>query len=198
MVGAASKYFNRIVSQTLVAAVFVALMFQVFDVSAQSAKSKTTAVGIETYRLGSGDKIRVLVFGQDELSGEFEVDGLGNISLPLIKVVSAGGLTISEFETVITNKLKPDFLINPRVSVSVLNYRPFYIIGEVKRPGSYSFVSGMRVVNAIALGGGFTYRAHHEKAILIRGGDEERKKEVVDHQTFILPGDVLEIPERFF
>ena len=103
------------------------------------------------YRLDAGDRVRVTVFGHEDLSGNFEVDGAGRLSLPLIQHVRAAGSTLAELEEAITNKLKPDFLKNPRVSVEVLNYRPFYILGEVKNPGSYPYVNGMAVINAVAL-----------------------------------------------
>lgn len=150
------------------------------------------------YTLGSGDRIKVIVFGQEDLSGEFEVDGTGRLSLPLIQDVQAAGITAEALAVRITNKLKPDYLKNPRVSVEVLNYRPFYIIGEVKSPGSYSFVNGMTIINAIALAGGYTYRARENKVIITRGTDPEKKKHPADHNTVVLPGDVIEVPERFF
>lgn len=150
------------------------------------------------YILGVGDRIRVTVFGQEDLSGEFEVDGAGRVSLPLIRDVYADGLTLRKFEQAIIDKLKPDFLRNPKVSVDVLNYRPFYIIGEVKRPGSYAYVNGMTVVNAIALAGGYTYRAKENSVLIIRADDKTREKEDADYDTTVLPGDVIEVPERFF
>jgi len=150
------------------------------------------------YTLGSGDRIKVIVFGQEDLSGEFEVDGTGRISLPLIQDVQAEGITVEALADLITGKLKPDYLKNPRVSVEVLNYRPFYIIGEVKSPGSYAFVNGMTVVNAIALAGGYTYRASENKVLITRGTNPENKKQPADHDTVVLPGDVIEVPERFF
>jgi protein involved in polysaccharide export with SLBB domain len=94
--------------------------------------------------------------------------------------------------------LKPDYLKDPRVSVEVLNYRPFYIIGEVKKPGSYAYVSGMTVVNAIALAGGYTYRARENKFLVTRATDPKNIKHPADHDTQVLPGDVIEVPERFF
>ena len=150
------------------------------------------------YRLGSGDKVQVIVFGHKDLSGEFEVDGGGVIRLPLIGEVRVGRKTIRELERAIIGKLKPDYLKNPRVSVQVLNYRPFYIIGEVKKPGSYPYVSGMQVINAIALAGGFTYRARENQLLVMRANDPSRKKIVASQNTTILPGDIIEVPERFF
>ncbi len=156
------------------------------------------AAGSREYRLGPGDLLRIVVFGHEDLSGEFEVKGSGHVSLPLIREVKAQDLTLRQFEQAVIDALKPDFLINPRVSVDVLNYRPFYIIGEVKRPGSYPYVNGMTVVNAIALAGGYTYRAKEKEVLIMRARDAERKQKPADHQTVVLPGDVIEVPERFW
>ncbi len=150
------------------------------------------------YQLGSGDKVKVTVFGHDDLSGKFLVGSTGDVALPLIGKVPADGLTVTEFEARVVDALKPDYLKNPRVSVEVLNYRPFYIIGEVKSPGSYAYVSGMTVVNAIALAGGYTYRARENKLYVTRATDPKNVKHPADHDTQILPGDVIEVPERFF
>ncbi len=150
------------------------------------------------YELGAGDKVKITVFGHDDLSGQFLVGGNGDVALPLIGKVPAGGLTVTELEARIVDALKPDYLKNPRVSVEVLNYRPFYIIGEVKQPGSYAYVSGMTVVNAIALAGGYTYRARENRIYVTRGTDPESLKRPADHDTLILPGDVIEVPERYF
>jgi polysaccharide export outer membrane protein len=150
------------------------------------------------YRLGAGDKVKVTVFGHRDLSGEFLVGGNGTVALPLIGKVAADGLTVTEFEGSVVGALKPDYLKNPRVSVEVLNYRPFYIIGEVKKPGSYAYVSGMTVVNAIALAGGYTYRARENRIYVTRATDPESLKRPADHDTLILPGDVIEVPERYF
>lgn len=163
-----------------------------------SGLSPARAQGTDIYRLGPGDEIRITVFGHPDLSGEYEVDGMGRLALPLIQEVIADGLTLRKLEQVITDKLKPDFLINPKVSVDVLNYRPFYIIGEVKKPGSYAYVNGMTIVNAIAIAGGYTYRAKENDVLIIRAGDVTREKKSADHNVVVLPGDVIEVPERFF
>ena len=160
--------------------------------------SATAAEDISGYKLGSGDKIRVTVFGHEDLSGEFEVDGSGNVSLPLIRNIKAEGLTPGQLEQVVAERLSPDYLVNPRVSVEVLNYRPFYIYGEVTKPGSYPFVNGMTVVNAVAMAGGFTYRARTSKVRIIRGNDPSRTPQDADKDTPVLPGDVIEVPERYF
>jgi len=158
-----------------------------------------TAQTDNSFRLGSGDRIRVTVFGNEDLSGEFEVDGTGRVSLPLIQSVQAKGLTLAELEQAITDRLKPDFLKDPRVSIDVLNYRPFYIIGEVKQPGSYPYVHGMTVWNAVAMAGGFSYRAKKSEVEIKRGGDNAQTAwQDADPDTVVFPGDVIRVPERFF
>lgn len=149
------------------------------------------------YELGSGDKLRVIVFGEQDLSGEFDVSGSGMVALPLIGQVRARGLTLSEFEDAVETKLRDGYLTNPRVSVEVMNYRPFYIYGEVAEPGQYPYTSGMTVLNAVAVAGGYTYRADQSDVYITRGeGDEV---EYPASQTVkVLPGDVVRVPERFF
>jgi len=150
------------------------------------------------YRLGTGDRLRIVVFGQDDLSGEFEVSSVGTITLPLIGEVDALDRTLADIETAITDKLKPDYLKNPQVSAEVINYRPFYIIGEVQNPGSYPYVGGMRVVNAVAMAGGFTYRAKENEILITRAKGGNGQSEPATQDTIVLPGDVIEVPERFF
>ena len=150
------------------------------------------------YKLGSGDQLRVTVFGHNDLSGDFLVEGSGLVSLPLVGAVALGGKTVTEAEAAIVGALKPDYLKNPRVSVQVLNYRPFYIIGEVNSPGSYSYVNGMTVLEAVAIAGGFTYRAKESEMTITRGSDADRQEAEAVPETLVLPGDVIEVPERFF
>lgn len=149
------------------------------------------------YRLGSGDKLRVIVFGEDDLSGEFDVTGAGKVSLPLIGQVQAAGMTLDEFEAEVRSKLEQGYLTNPKVSVEVLNYRPFYIIGEVDKPGQYPYTNGMNVINAVAVAGGFTYRAKQDEVYITRDGEKE-KAYSADQAVKVLPGDIVRIPERFF
>ena len=101
----------------------------------------------DDYRLASGDKVRITVYGHEDLSGEFEVDSTGQLSLPLIQDIDAANKTLNQLELDIEDALRPDYLKNPRLSVEILSYRPFYIVGEVNDPGSYPYVSGMSVIN---------------------------------------------------
>jgi polysaccharide export outer membrane protein len=152
----------------------------------------------DDYRLATGDRLRVSVYGHDDLSGEFEVDGRGQLSLPLIQDIDAANKTLNELEADITDELQPDYLKNPRVSVEILSYRPFYIVGEVNDPGSYPFVSGMTVINGVALAGGFTYRAQKTRIKIIRDHTTSKEEIEASADTAVLPGDVIEIGERFF
>jgi protein involved in polysaccharide export with SLBB domain len=150
------------------------------------------------YRLAAGDRLRVSVYGHEDLSGDFEVDGAGQLSLPLIQDIDAANKTLNELEKDITNALMPDFLKNPRVSVEILNYRPFYIVGEVNAPGSYAYVSGMTVINAVAMAGGFTHRAQKGNIKISREKADGRDEISGEADTAVMPGDVIEIGERFF
>jgi polysaccharide export outer membrane protein len=150
------------------------------------------------YRLGAGDKLRVIVFGEEDLSGEFVVDGSGYIRLPLVGQVQAANRTVYEFERDVETKLKDGYLKAPRVSAEVMNYRPFYIIGEVGKPGEYPYVNGMSVLNAVALAGGYTYRANERSVYLRRYGDSREQSVPADETTKVYPGDIVRVVERFF
>jgi len=151
------------------------------------------------YRLGPGDHVRITVFGQKDLTGEYAVDGSGMLAFPLIGSVKAGGLTIAQLQSEIGGKLSPDYIKNPSVAVEVLTHRPFYIVGEVQKPGSYPYVSGMSVINAVALAGGFTYRARENTFYLDRR-EQDGKTERLDvtPETTVEPGDVITVRERFW
>jgi polysaccharide export outer membrane protein len=152
-----------------------------------------------SYRLGPGDRVRIVVYGEKDLSGEYSVDGSGMLSFPLIGQMSAAGLSADALARAIQSRLSPDYLRDPNVSAEILTYRPFYIVGEVKTPGSYPYVSGMTVLNAVALAGGFTYRARDDKFYLNRtadGGGKEQLDATPDSK--VEPGDVITVRERYF
>jgi polysaccharide biosynthesis/export protein VpsN len=157
-----------------------------------------TLEDISGYKLGPGDALRVTVFRHEDLSGEFKLDGEGYFALPLVGEILGGGRTARQLENEIEVALKSGgYLVDPQVSIEVLNYRPFYIIGEVNQPGSFEYVNGMTVINAVALAGGFTYRADQDDIIISRGGSNGPKVQArVD--TEVLPGDIIEVTERFF
>ncbi len=150
------------------------------------------------YRLAGGDQIRVTVFNEPQLSGEYFLDGSGTVSLPLIGQVSALDLTISEFQDAVEARYADGYLRTPRVNAEVMNYGPFYILGEVRSPGQYPYSDGLTVLNAIATAGGFTYRAN-ETIIFIKGADDPQEYRVrLSPATPILPGDTIRVVERFF
>ena len=153
---------------------------------------------IGAYTLGNGDQLRITIFGQPDLSGQFEVDGTGAISMPLIGQVQALGLTTPELEDHIVSILAGDYVLNPRVSAEVINYRPYYILGEVNRPGEYPFTSGLTVMNAVAAAGGWTYRAN-KKVVYIKSVDSNEEQALeLNTATVVRPGDTLRIGERIF
>ncbi|KPF88752.1 polysaccharide biosynthesis protein [Novosphingobium sp. AAP93] len=157
------------------------------------------AAGLESYHLGAGDRVRVTVFNEPTLTGEYNITPGGALAFPLIGVVVAGGRTIDAVQQELTTKLAEGYVNDPRVSVEVLNYRPFYILGEVNRPGEYSYASGMTVEQAIARAGGFTYRAN-EKTVFLRRqtGKAESAVSLRSAQVAVLPGDTIRIGERYF
>ena len=167
--------------------------------SQQPAPSELSSSAVnEAYKLGSGDQIKITVFKQEELSGEYTINGAGQIALPLIGDVNTKDLTVKQVEEAIANKLKPDYLLNPRVNVQVLNYRPFYILGEVKEPKSYPYVDGMTYLNAVAIAGGFTYRAKEDHVMVIRMNDPKKNEIRLNMDEKVMPGDVIHVEERFF
>ena len=153
---------------------------------------------LSRYALGPGDGIRVLVFGESDLSGDFNISTNGTVALPLVGPVQAAGKTPGELAGVIAQALSPDYLRDPRVSVEVLQYRPFFILGEVKAPGSYPYAAGINVRSAAALAGGYTYRAKEGHAYITRTVDGQPSRRKVAPDARVLPGDIVEVPERFF
>ena len=162
------------------------------------AQDEATGVADLSYRLGAGDKLQIDVFNQADLTGEYTLDGNGRFTMHLIGKVSAGGLTPTELESLLVSKLKPDYLVNPRISVRVQNFRPFYIIGEVKSPSSYAYVDGMTYLTAVAIAGGYTYRAKKDHVYVVRGDDPEREEIKLGVNDKVQPGDIIRIAERMF
>jgi polysaccharide export outer membrane protein len=154
--------------------------------------------GMTGYRLGSGDEIKVTVYGEADLSGNFVVDGEGEIAMSLIGQVPVAKLTLTEASQAMEARLKDGYLRDPKVTAELVKGRPYYILGEVNKPGEYPFVSGLTVMNAIASAGDFTYRADKGR-ILIKSVDSPNEREVeLTPTTVVKPGDTIRIRERFF
>jgi len=166
--------------------------------SACAGEPQPPVATAQDYTLGTGDQIRVIVFGENDLSGQFTVDDTGHVRLPLIGQVDAKGRTLHQFEGDVAARLSQGYLNNPRVSVEVTNYRPFFIIGEVNKPGEYPYVNGMNVLNAVALAGGFTYRAREGEVYIKHAGSNDEEEVDVDAGGKVAPGDIIRVRERFF
>jgi polysaccharide export outer membrane protein len=150
------------------------------------------------YTLDAGDKLRVVVFGQDGLTNSYSVDAGGNITMPLIGAVSARGLSTAELSAAIGARLKQGFIREPHVAVEIEAYRPFFILGEVTFPGQYPFVANMTVETAVAIAGGFTPRAYHSDVVLSRTVGGRTVRATVPVTTPVRPGDTITINERWF
>ena len=155
------------------------------------------AFDARNYRLGTGDEIRVSVFGEPELSGEVRVDGRGEVTLPLVGAIEAEALTSAALAEAIATALQDGYLRDPRVTVEVTAYRPYFILGEVAKPGTYPYQDGLTVLNAVATAEGFTYRANERVVFIIRDGEKEERRFVLDSNTPVRPGDTIRIGERF-
>ena len=152
----------------------------------------------QPYTLAAGDRLRVIVFGQDALSNSYSVDGSGHISMPLIGLVGAQGRSTHDLERDIEAKLRGGFIREPKVSVEVEAYRPFYVLGEVTTAGQYPYVNGMTVQNAIAIAGGYSPRAAKGKVDLTRVIDGQPTTYSVPEIHPVRPGDTITVRERFF
>jgi protein involved in polysaccharide export with SLBB domain len=150
------------------------------------------------YRLGVGDKLKVEVFGEPELTGESEVNASGNISLPLLGDVAAKGATLDQFSGTLRQKLQQGYIKNPQLNVQVLNYRPIYVQGEVRHGGEFPFKAGLSIADAVALAGGYTYRSVTNSILLRRQGEATGRSIPMDGSIPVLPGDNLSVEERFF
>jgi polysaccharide export outer membrane protein len=151
------------------------------------------------YRLGPGDVVRVITFGEDATTGEFRVDDGGDIALPLAGVIPASGLSTRALAARVAAALQQKNMLRaPSVVAEVTAYRPIFVLGEVSRPGQYPYQPGMTVVTAAAVAGGFTYRAIQDYAAVVRTLDGVAVEGKATRQSFVQPGDVITIFERRF
>lgn len=191
-------------ARVLVAACMAATVAGCADVSGgisgRDAERRLGALStdLQSYKLGVGDKLRIVVYGEQDLSGTFEVGPQGKIALPLVGDMPAKGLTPSEIRTSVTNRLAGGYLRNPRVTVEVVGYRPFYVHGEVRGGGEFAFKNGIRIRDAIAVAGGYTYRANQTYVLLTRDGIPEEVRISLPSDIIVMPGDNIRVGERFF
>ena len=150
------------------------------------------------YVMDSGDTVRVTVFGEPDLSGEFKVDAMGRLNLALIGPIEVRNLTPDQARQKIHDAYLDGYLRHPDIAVEIIAFRPFFILGEVNQPGSYDYVPGMNVLNAIAVGGGLTYRGDEDDIEILRGHDASRVVVPATLATIVMPGDIVRVAERYF
>src|SRR5579863_2694910 len=194
---------RRFVHGTLVSSLLLALVGCASSMTPPmgetvSAFAADTPQQVVMLPLAAGDKIRVTVYGEDRISGEYQIDPDGMISLPLAGTLQAAGLTKPALETALADKLAGKYLKNPKVTVDVVNFRPFYVLGEVQKPGEYPYRSGLNVLSAIAIAGGATYRANSSKVSIQRFGATDLTEYPQSPTIAVMPGDVVRVPERYF
>lgn len=168
------------------------------SVGAPDAESAVLESATGGMSLEAGDKVRLTVFGEDKLSGEYEIDPGGYLSLPLAGTLRASGQTKIVLEQTIATKLRSNYLKDPKVTVDVVSFRPIYVLGEVQKPGEYSYRSGLNVMSALAVAGGSTYRASQTNVMIQRFGQSGLKEYALDPSVPVFPGDVIRLPERYF
>jgi len=151
-----------------------------------------------SYVLGPSDRVRLRVYGENDISGDYEVDTNGYVSVPLAGRVRAAGLTTRQLERTVAAALSKGLLRDPRVNIEIASYRPFFILGEVKRAGEYPYKSGLTVLDAVASAGGYTYRANESKVVIRRAGSNVEETHPLSTPVPDFPGDNIRIPERYF
>lgn len=186
----------------------IALAATLFAIAAESAHAQSRGTpqasraeassDAASYVLGPSDRVRVRVYGESDITGDYEVDTNGYVSVPLAGRVKAAGLTTRQLERAIAAALSKGLLRDPRVSIEVANYRPFFILGEVKRAGEYPYKSGLTVLDAVASAGGYTYRANESKVVIRRAGSNVEETHTLDAPVPVFPGDNIRVPERYF
>ena len=190
--------FVRVVAAALLAAVLAGACASPTAISGPEFLSKESSTSLQrVYRLGVGDKLKLTVFGEDNLTGAYEVNALGQVSMPLVGELAAKGLAIHEFRDAVARKLADGYLKNPKVSVEMTNYRPIYVHGEVKNAGEFQYKNGLSLRDVVAMAGGYTYRAD-QSYIYIGREDEPDAAVKLPADVPVLPGDNIRIPERFF
>ena len=163
-----------------------------------SAQTPPSAASAEHYVLGPNDRIRLKVYGEPDITGEYEIDNGGQVSIPLAGHIKAAGATTPQLERSIKAALAKGIVRDPRVNVEIAQYRPYYILGEVKKSGEYPYRNGLTVMDAVASAGGFTYRANENKVYLRRSGAGAEEILPLDAPVLVFPGDNIRIPERYF
>jgi polysaccharide export outer membrane protein len=192
-------------------AILVALWLVLGSVSYAAAQSFETAANVpnvqgeqaalnidNSYAIGPGDTLRITVFGEADLTGDYIVATNGSLAFPLFGEIAIAGLTPQQLSDAIATRLRDGYLREPRVATAVTSYRPFYILGEVQEPGTYPYAPGLDAMSAVAVAGGFTYRANRGHIFIRRLGEQTEQRHSLNDRVIIRPGDTVRIGERFF
>ena len=163
-----------------------------------AASYASTRVQVGDSRVQVGDRIKVTVYGEDNLNGVYDVDPAGNVSLPLAGTIRAAGHSKRDLEREITRRYRSDFLQDPKVTVDIATSRPFYVMGEAEKPGEYPYRSGLTVISAIATAGGATYRASRSHVLIQHVGQTAWVEYPLVPEVPVAPGDIIRLPERYF
>jgi protein involved in polysaccharide export with SLBB domain len=165
----------------------------------QQPSQGTQNLRLGEYRVAPGDRLRVVVLSDTELSGEYEVDSTGMIAPRMAGRIAVLGMSMPEIESLLSNRYRASgFLREPRLSVELVSRRPFYIVGEVTRPGAFPYVSGINVIQAVAIAGGYTRRASKTRITVQRFNAQAGEEETVTEDSPVGPGDIIRVPERWF
>lgn len=165
-----------------------------------NAQPGTAAYEPTIYRLAAGDRISITVFGEDSLSREYAVTPQGDLAFPLLGDMPVASLTVGQLQQALRERLSDGYLNDPRVTVEVLNYRPFYILGEVNNAGEFPYSDGLTVIQSVAQAGGFSYRADRSTIYIVRAGQSGEESYDIENgrPVYVAPGDTIRIGERYF
>jgi protein involved in polysaccharide export with SLBB domain len=176
-----------------------ALTFLCLSPALAGAQAPARDLSVSNYRLGSGDVITIEVLGEDDLKRErIRLSDAATISYPILGEIHLSGKTVGELERIIREGLRGRYLVNPQVTVTINEYRNFYINGQIKRPGGYPYVPGLTVIKAVSIAGGFSERAAQDKIFVVRENDSAQKRIKVGLNTAVHPGDIVTVEESFF
>lgn len=178
-------------------AVILALFVFLGGCASVDANRILPTVDAMEYRIGAGDKLAIAVFREDALTGEFTVNELGILSLPLVGEIQAGGKSVPQFREELTATLG-EYVRSPRVTVSVVSYRPVYVLGEVQRPGEYEYTERMSIYALVAKAGGFTYRADQSVVFVRHENETEESAYRLTSGAAVMPGDTVRFGQRYF
>lgn len=175
------------------------VILSLFVSGCASSPHSAAAVAVDyVYKLGRGDKVKIAVFGEEQLTGDFALNGNGEISFPLLGLVKAEGRSVEELRAEIQDRLGREYIRNPRVTIDIANYRSVFVLGEVAQPGEFAYAERLTVYALVAKAGGFTYRANQKRAYIRHDGSPGETEYIVSSATAVQPGDTVRIGQRIF